>query len=714
MSPLTLRAPLILLLAASLVLPQSSPNVPIRGFSGDEVRAERDRETQARAIPQADRIRAFARRMSAKPHAAGSPQSKAVAAYILGQLREWGLDANLESFEPLLPYPTARLLEMTAPVRWVARLHEPVVAEDKDSGEPNQLPAYNAYSATGDVTAPLVYVNYGVPEDYEYLKQQGIDVKDKIVIARYGKSWRGVKPKLAQQHGAVGCLIYSDPHEDGYFQGDVYPKGAFRPAQGVQRGSVVDMPLYPGDPLTPGWASEKGAKRLPRSEAGSLLKIPVLPISYADAKPLLSNLGGPVAPEAWRGALPFTYHVGPGSATVHLKLDFDWTSKPIFDVIARVPGSVYPDEWVIWGNHHDAWVNGASDPVSGASALLEAAHTLAEMIKRGWKPKRTIIFAFWDGEEFGLIGSTEWVEKYQAELEKKVAVYINSDSNGKGTLAAGGSHTLEQFVTEVARDINDPVSGKSLLDARKSKQPPHGGENSGAFRLTALGAGSDYVAFIDHIGASSLNLSFGGEGGGGVYHSIYDSFNWYTHFSDGDFVYGRTLAQVMAVSLMRLADASVLPYEFGSLARTVRGYADEIQKEAGAASKSVEFREVYVQLARLEGNARNYEEALAGIEKRLPQIPADKLAKVNEVLYRTERRLLSSRGLPGREWYRHELYAPGLYTGYGAKTMPGVREAVEAGRWEEANHEANHVTHALQRLNAQVEEAARLLRGLED
>lgn len=702
------------LVAGGLLLAQSASTVAIRGFGTDEARAEREREIQIKAIPQAARIRTFAKRLSSKPHAAGSPQSRENAQYILGQLKEWGLDARIESFEPMLPYPTTRSLEMVSPVRYIAQLREPVVPEDKSSGEAGQLPTYNAYSANGDVTAPLVYVNYGVREDYEYLKQQGIDVKGKIVIARYGKSWRGVKPKLAQEHGALGCLIYSDPRDDGYFQGDVYPKGPFRPSQGVQRGSVVDMAIYPGDPLTPGWASERGAKRLSRSEAKSLLKIPVLPISYGDAKPLLANLGGPVPPESWRGGLPITYHVGPGEATVHLKIDSDWTNKPIFNVIARIPGSAYPDQWVMWGNHHDAWVNGASDPVSSASALLEGAHALAETVKSGWKPKRTIVFAFWDGEEFGLIGSTEWVEKHRAELEKKLAVYVNSDSNGKGTLGASGSHALEQFVTEMARDVADPVSGKSLLEARKARPNSRDPDNAGLFRLGPLGAGSDYVPFIDYLGVSSLNFGFGGEGGGGVYHSIYDSFYWYSHFSDTDFAYCRTLAQVMAVTLMRLADAPILPYEFSSLARTVRGYADEITKQASNAPKPLDLRPIYSQLGRLEANAKAYEETAAAMEKRVPHASSEKLGKVNEALFRTERSLLLPKGLPGREWYRHQLYAPGLYTGYGAKTLPGVREAVEAARWDEANEEAKNVGKALKAFNAQVEEATRLLRGLDN
>jgi N-acetylated-alpha-linked acidic dipeptidase len=699
----------VLIAAALLLVAQSDSGLPIRGFTSAEMAAQRELEARARSIPQADRIQAYARRMAADPHHAGSPQSKAVADYILGLMQEWRLEAHIETFEALLPYPTSRSLEMVKPARYVASLKEPAIAEDKDSGDAHQLPTYNAYSASGDVTAPLVYVNYGIPEDYEYLKKSGIDVKGKIVIARYGRSWRGIKPKMAQENGAVGCLIYSDPRDDGYFQGDVYPKGAYRPAHGVQRGSVFDMALYPGDPLTPGWASEAGARRLTRDESRVLLKIPVLPISWVDAKPLLENLGGPVAPEAWRGALPLTYHIGPGAATVRLKVDFDWTTKPLYNVIATIPGSTFPDQWVLYGNHHDAWVNGAADPVSGVAALLESARTLAEMSKHGWKPKRTIRFALWDGEEFGLVGSTEWAEKHKAELDKKLAVYINSDSTGKGTLGAAGSHSLEQFVIEVARDIADPVSGKSLVEARRQQRSDE--PDKGALKLGPLGAGSDYVVFIDHIGISSLNLGFSGGGGGGVYHSIYDSTNWYEKFSDGDFQYGRTLAQVMAISLLRLADSSVLPFEFAALSRTVRGYAGELEK---AAKTAVDLRGVYSELDRLDTNSTNYEQALSAAQTRLARAPRDQLARINETLFRTERALTSDDGLPGRDWYRHQLYAPGLYTGYGAKTLPGIREAVEGGRWEEANQQAARVAVVLKALNTQVEEAIRLVRAAGD
>ena len=713
-----MKASLSLVLGASLTLAQSNLTGPIRGFTAGDLLSERDRETRAKTVPDPERIRGYAKRMSAEPHHAGSPASRQVAEYIAGLLKEWGLDVRIEEYEALLPYPTARTLEMVKPTRVVAQLREPVVAADPDSGDRNQLPTYNAYSASGDVTAPLVYVNYGVPEDYEYLAKQGIDVKGKVVIARYGRSWRGVKPKLAQEHGAVGCLIYSDPRDDGYFQGDVFPKGAYRPPQGVQRGSVVDMPLYPGDPLSPGWASEKGSKRLSRDEAKSLLKIPVLPISYGDAQPLLAALEGPVAPEGWRGALPITYHVGPGASVVRLKLDFDWTNKPLYDVIATIPGSEFPDQWLMYGNHHDAWVNGASDPVSGAAALLETARTLADLSKNGWKPKRTIKLAFWDGEEFGLVGSTEWAEKHAAELDRKLVAYINSDSNGKGTLGASGSHALEQFVNEVARDLTDPVSGKTLIEARRDRPRPSQAANGGnvqppvagdQIRLGPLGAGSDYVAFIDHIGVSSLNLGFGGEGGGGVYHSIYDSFFWYTKFSDGDFQYGKTLAQFNSLTLMRLADAAILPYEFGGLARTVKGYADELQKQAG---KNLNLTDLYSELTRLDANAKSYEQALAAAQKSLPQAAKQKLGQLNETLYRSERALASPNGLPGRDWYRHQLYAPGMYTGYGAKTLPGIREAVEASRWDEANQQAKQVAGVLKALNTRVEEASRQLKAL--
>ena len=692
------------LLCSSLLVSPAFSQAPIRGFGNDQWKSQHEREEKAIAIPQRERMKIYMERMASKPHHAGSAGSRAVAEYALGMFKEWGFDTHIESFDALLPYPTTRVLEMTEPVRYRALLKEPAIAEDADTSDPAQLPTFNAYSATGEVTAPLVYVNYGVQEDYEVLQKLGIEVKGKIVIARYGHSWRGIKPKLAQENGAVACLIYSDPRDDGYFQGDIYPNGAMRPAQGAQRGSVMDMAIYPGDPLTPGWASVPGAKRLSRAEAKTILKIPVMPISYGDAQPLLEQLRGPVVPEAWRGALPITYHAGPGPAVVRLKLDFDWSNKPVHDVIAEMPGSVYKDQWIIYGNHHDAWVNGATDPISGAAALLETARTLAAMRKQGWQPKRTIRLALWDGEEFGLVGSTEWVEKHQEELERKAAVYINSDSNGRGSLSAGGSSTLEVFMREVLRDLNDPTTQKSLLERSAKDGSPR------VFRLGALGSGSDYVGFLHHAGVASLNLGFGGADSGGVYHSAYDTLDWFRRFSDGELNYGKALAQVMITTLMRLADAPVLPFEFHTLSRTVHGYMEDIQKEAQASGGTVDFRDVLAQLARLHTVSQAYNAELTVLMKRVSSIAPEKLVRVNEALEHAERTLLLADGLPHREWYRHQIYAPGLYTGYGAKTLPGVREAADGKRWEEANQQARRVALALRAMCAQVEEATRLVR----
>jgi N-acetylated-alpha-linked acidic dipeptidase len=691
-----------LVLAAVLCGVPALCQSPLRGFPQDEWKSHRELEEKARAIPQPERIRTYMEHMSAQPHHAGSAGSKAVADYTAAQLREWGFDVQVERFDALIPYPTTRLLEMTAPVKFKAELREPPVPEDKDTADPAQLPTFNAYSGAGDVTGPLVYVNYGTPEDYEYLRKLGVDVKGKIVLARYGRSWRGVKPKLAQEHGALGCLIFSDPREDGYFQGDPYPKGPTRPEQGVQRGSVLDMALYPGDPLTPGYASEPGAKRLAMPEAKTLLKIPVMPISWGDARPLLEQLGGNVVPEDWRGALPITYHLGPGPATVHLKLDFDWSNKPLYDVVATIPGTSLKDEWVIYGNHHDAWVNGASDPASGAAVLMETARTLSLLRKQGWQPKRTIVLALWDGEEFGLIGSTEWAEKHQEELKKKAAVYLNSDSNGPGNIAIAGSNTLEIFMREVVRDLPD------LGIVRKNK---NGDKSRRGFRMGALGAGSDYVAFLDHLGVASLNMSFNGSDAGGVYHSIYDTMAWFRRFSDGDLSYGRALAQAMTTTLMRLGDSSVLPFEFGALERAVDNYTTEIEKDAQKVTQNaIDFRELRQQRAQLSFAARAYEEELNNWSHRTAPLPAEKMVKLNDLLTHAEQSLLLPEGLAGRDWYRHSLYAPGIYTGYLPKTLPGIREAAEAQKWDDANRETKRVAAALRAMTAQVEEATRILR----
>lgn len=693
----------LVMVLVSLAALATAQEPALRGFSAAHSAEQRDLEKRFRAVPQPERLREYMQVSTAEPHHAGSPNSRKVAEYILSKYKEWGLPAEIEEFEALMPYPKERVLELLEPVKYTAQLREPVITEDRNSSDSGQLPTFNAYSADGDVTGQLVYVNYGRPEDYDELARMKIDVRGKIVIARYGASWRGIKPKVAYEHGAIGCLIYSDPRDDGYFRGDVYPEGPLRPEQGVQRGSVMDMPIYPGDPLTPGWAGEKGGRKLSRSEAQTLMKIPVQPISYRDALPLLKQLRGPMAPEAWRGALPVTYHIGPGPATVHLKLSFDWQVRPLYDVVIRIPGRELPDEWIVQGNHHDAWVNGASDPTSGNVALMEEARGLAELLKSGWRPRRTIILASWDGEEWGLLGSTEWAEKHAAELQEKAVAYINSDSNGKGRLGVGGSHSLERFFNDVERDITDPASGKSLwqvnhdrlADAARTEEAKKDLARPD-LRIGALGSGSDYTPFLQHLGIASANLGFGGggEGGGGVYHSIYDSFNWYTHFSDTDFVYGRTLAQTSGTVVLRLAQSDVLPFEFTNVADTVGRYVDEVER-LGKDAK-LDFTPLRSGMETLRKSAAAYETAL----QRAPAGSAD----LDRALIQTERALMG-KGLPRRNWFRHRLYAPGFYTGYDVKTLPGVREAIEQKQFEEARAQITETAAAFTALASAIDTA---------
>ncbi len=521
-------------------------------------------EAKFRALPQPASIKANMERMSAHPHHVGSPYDKDNAEWIRAQFASWGWDAEIETFSVLFPTPKERLVELVSPTTFTAALQEPPVSVDPTSSQTaEQLPSYNAYSIDGDVTGPLVYVNYGRPEDYDVLERLGVSVQGAVAIARYGGSWRGIKPKVAGEHGAVGCLIYSDPKDDGFYGDEVFPKGPMRPEQGVQRGSVMDMPLYPGDPLTPGVGATADAQRLALDATPTLTKIPVLPISYADARPLLASMTGPVAPDDWRGALPITYHVGPGAGRVHLKVAANWDRKTLYDVIARMPGAVWPGEWVIRGNHHDAWVNGAEDPLSGTSAELEEARALGELRKQGWQPKRTIVYAAWDGEEPGLIGSTEWAEAHAAELQQHAVVYINSDTNSRGYLGMSGSHSLERLINDVARDVTDPETGKSVWARAQARAIARGSAQARTGRdlpIGALGSGSDYTPFLQHLGVASLNLGFGGEDGTGIYHSVYDDFYFYTHFLDTDFSYGRALAQTVGTAVIRMADADVLPY----------------------------------------------------------------------------------------------------------------------------------------------------------
>jgi N-acetylated-alpha-linked acidic dipeptidase len=745
-------------IAASLVFLATTPAptpppVPLRGFLPSGIEAQKKAEHEFRAIPDPAVAGETMRRLSAQPHHLGSPGDARNAAWILERFQQWGFDAHIETFQVLFPTPKERLLELVAPVKFRAALAETPVPGDPTSGQASlQLPTYNAYSIDGDVTAPLVYVNYGVPEDYEQLERLGVDVRGTIVIARYGGGWRGIKPKVAAEKGAIGCVIYSDPRDDGFFNGSAYPAGPFRPPQGVQRGSVADMPRYSGDPLTPGIGATPEAKRLDRKDAQTITKIPVLPISWGDAQPLLAALEGPVAPKKWRGALPVTYRTGPGPARVHLKVSFDWKLVPANDVVARIEGSDWPNEWVIRGNHSDAWVNGAEDPVSGLVALLEEARAVGTLVERGWRPKRTIIYCAWDGEEPGLLGSTEWTEAHAEELAAKAVAYINTDGNGRGFLNPGGSHTLAAMVSETASAVEDPETKmtvlrrarlKQIADASKPEDRQAARERSG-LRIEALGSGSDFTPFLQHIGIASLNLSFGGEDEGGVYHSIYDDFQWYTRFADTDFAYARVLAQTAGTLTLRLADADVLPLDFSALSEEIARYVREVSELADTKRREAEETNLRLEEGLFQAIAdpkkafvppapqppvphfdfsplQNASEALtaaAGAYQRAfdeafapdaPAISAERLAALNAVLRSFEGSLTSPQGLPGRPWYRHYVYAPGAYTGYGVKTLPAVREALEEKRWSDVNGASAATAAVLEKAAEQVRRAAKLL-----
>ena len=727
-------------LAAAATPPADSP---LLGFSADASRAELERESAfARQISKAE-LRNWLEHLAARPHHVGSEWGRANAEWMRDLFAGWGYEARIETFEVLFPTPKVRLLEMVAPTRFRARLDEGSLAEDPTSGQKKeQLPGYNAYSVDGDVEGELVYVNYGLPADYEELAQHGIDVRGKIVLARYGGSWRGIKPKVAAERGAIGCLIYSDPSGDGYTQGDVWPKGGWRSRESVQRGSVADMPLYSGDPLTPGVGATKEAVRLPLGEAKTLTRVPVLPISYGDAEPLLRALAGPMTPESWRGALPFPYRFGPGPARVHLKLAFDWSLKPVHDVIAVLPGAELPDEWIVRGNHHDAWVNGASDPVSGMVSLLAEAKAIGTLAKDGFRPRRTLVYAAWDGEEAGLLGSTEWAEKHAAELGEKAVAYLNTDSVSRGLLGAGGSQSLERLFNEVGRAVVDPERGVSVLDRARAAAIAQGDEKTRArlrsrddLRLEALGSGSDFTPFLQHLGIAALNVGFGGEEQYGQYHSIYDSIAHFERFGDPGFDYVAKSAEVNGRLTLRLSQADVLPLTLDRTAEGIGEYATELRELTATLRKESEERErllaegslqlaadpqqtfvapkaldrvPFLEFAPLENAVTLLGKAAEAFEKARSAafergLDAATRTELNDFLRTFERRLTSESGLPGRPWYRHQVDAPGQYTGYGAKTLPAIREAIEQRHWDEANIQIRQVARLLDDARAAIE-----------
>jgi N-acetylated-alpha-linked acidic dipeptidase len=718
----------------------------LQGFSSRTAAVEEQLERRFDADLSPADLRSWMEQLSSAPNHVGSAHDKANAEFILKKFREWGWDASIEEFSVLYPTPREVMVELVAPTHFVAKLREPPVEGDETSQKTQDaLPPYNVYGADGDVTAELVYVNQGMPDDYKELERQGLSVRGHIVIARYGGGWRGLKPKLAYEHGAVGCLIYSDPRDDGYGPGDAYPRGGYRPRDGVQRGSVQDLTLYSGDPLTPGVGATRGAKRLALKDARTVLKIPVLPISYADAEPLLAALGGRVAPAAWRGGLPLTYHLGPGPAMVHLKVLSDWHQKPLYDVIAKIRGAEEPDRWIIRGNHHDAWVFGAADPFSGHVALMAEAKAIGKLVKDGWRPRRTLVYASWDGEEPGLLGSTEWVETHAAELRTKAVLYINSDMNSRGTLDVEGSHALQHFASEAARDVKDPETGVSVqvraLAARRITAHETGGaaDAGGDLTLGALGSGSDYTPFLQHLGVNSLNAEFHGEADYGVYHSAYDSFDHFRRFVDPTFEYGVALAQVMGRLVLRASQADLLPAQQSDFANAVASYDEDLHKLVESMrAKTRELAKLlddgayrlasdprlprsapprqedvpYLSFAELDNAIERLQSSAGAFDKEYKRLAADEgvhsgeeRARLNAAVAGLEQALTDPRGLPGRDWYRHMIYAPGLHTGYGVKTLPGIREAIEDRRWDEANHYIGVVAHALNAYSARLDRA---------
>ncbi|MCX8473052.1 MAG: M28 family peptidase, partial [Sediminibacterium sp.] len=704
------------------------------GFKKQNQENQLKNEKKFDSYLDAARIGLAIKELSAVPHHVGSPGGRIVAEKIKEHFTEYGWDAKIETYYVLFPTPITRVLEMTAPTKFIAKLKEPALKEDQTSGQDGQLPTYNCWSADGDVTAGLVFVNYGLPEDYSTLEKYGVSVKGKIVIAKYGRSWRGIKPKVAQEHGAIGCLIYSDPADDGYVQGDVYPKGPFKNEYGVQRGSIMDMVIYPGDPSTPNSASTQNAARIDHNDAINLLKIPVLPISYSDAKPLLEALSGNVVPRNWAGGLPITYHFGDGSTIVHLKVNFDWKIREANNVIATIVGSEYPDQWIIRGNHHDAWVNGADDPISSMAAELDEAYAIGQLIKQGWKPKRTLKYCAWDAEEPGLMGSTEWVEDHAAELQQKAVLYINTDGNGRGFVNVDGSHALENLITQICMQVKDPQTNVSVFERDQMRQlaESKGLEeakkitNKKNYAIDAMGSGSDYSPFIQHLGIPALNIGFGGENAGGEYHSIYDSYDNYVRFKDINFMYGPVLASVVGRVVLRTSEADLLPFNYKNTTSIIKTYIQEVIQEAQKAQQTILLTNLksnenaqniaadpklnlsfnnqekpaapFLNFAPLQNAFQNLEQEVQNISLKVDSLSPMKINELNKKFAQAEQQLLAPDGLPKRSWYKHTLYAPGFYTGYGVKTLPGIREAIEQGNWSEAQEQIQQVANALNKL----------------
>ena len=686
----------------------SSTSQPIFGFR--DPAAEAAAEARFLAVPDPKLAEDHLRRLTKAPHMAGTPEDKATADYVAQKFRAAGLDTEIVEYKVWINYPLEITVDITAPAGVV--MHGPTrehVDSDPYDDDPRVVMPFSGMSPSADVEAEVVYANYGTPEDFEKLEKLKIDVRGKIVLVRYGQNFRGVKAFVAQEHRAAGVIIYSDPFDDGWRRGDKYPDGPWRPDTGVQRGSVGYMFEFPGDPTTPGFASLPSLpenKRISPEHSAQMPKIPVTPLSYHDAWPILQHLGGPDSPREWQGALPFTYHVGPGPVRVKMHLKQDYQFRTLWDVIGRVRGGEFPQEWVVAGNHRDAWVYGAVDPNSGTAAMLETVHGVGELLKSGWKPKRTMIFGSWDGEEEGLIGSTEWAEQHESELGS-TAAYFNMDVAVSGPrFGASAVPSLKQFLRDVTTAVPSPKGGTVYEAWQKADQPGvpltqspaeavgdtrrlPAATTKGEVPVGDLGSGSDYSAFQQHLGVPSTDIS--STGPYGVYHSVFDNFAWFKKFGDPDFVYEQQMARVFGLEALRMADADVLPYDYEEYGKEIAAYLDAARKRAEAklGGRGLDLNAV-------TAAARHFQDAGAKILAKQKNPPRDAV-RLNQALRDAEHALLVPDGLPQRPWFRHAIYAPGEYTGYAAVVIPGVNEALDKGDAEWARQQLAVLTAALDR-----------------
>jgi N-acetylated-alpha-linked acidic dipeptidase len=697
---------LALLVALSLASPVALSQNAIDGFSAARATDQRRWEEQFRAIPNAKSAREHLRILTREPHIAGTKEDYDTAVYVRDQLRRYGLSAELKEYDVWLNYPnTPSIVELITKRRQKLNTHEAVVPGDPSSSHPRITPLFNGYAASGDVTAPVVYANYGLPNDYEELKKAGVDVKGKIVIVRYGNSFRGVKAKVAEDNGAIGCIIYSDPEDDGYMQGDVFPKGPWRPVASGQRGSVQYLFDYPGDPLTPGRPSIPGEARLKPAEATDLTRIPVQPLAYDEAKTILSQLKGPVRPRGFQGGLPFAYHVGgTDDVKLRLKTDMDYKTRKIWNVVAYIDGNEEKDRWVILGNHRDAWVFGAVDPNSGSSAMLEVGRGFGELLKQGWKPRRTIVLCSWDAEEYGLIGSTEWAEELAAELRTKAVAYLNLDAAVSGAnFNASSVPSLWKLMRATTRDVKDPKTGKSVYQQwqdRARENRPEGDQNTSEARIGALGSGSDYTPFLQHLGVASTDMGFSGDYG--VYHSAYDSFYWMDQFGDPEFKYHVAAAQVWGTLAMRLASADGLSFDYTDYANQIRDYFAEAFRLARIRKISLDEKSVNEAVSDFAKEAERVEKSR---QDAIRDSDRSRLNKINDALVQTERQFIEPKGLRGRAWYKHQIYAPGFYTGYAAQPLTDFRQALDDRNSGNAKESLESIVDAIKRATRTLRES---------